>query len=345
MPAAATLAAVLTGLGLVGQVIPALATAPHLDVTAIRAGPAAAAGPVEEAREAARRVPFSARVEVSWVDHDGLHTAEMGVRTVGGQVRIQGPAGASGAGATTVLRDDSALTGAGQEAAGLLSPAVERKYDVTRGSGPEVAGRQTDEVVLSSAGRIRERLAIDRATGLVLQREVFDDRGRPVRVVRVLQLDKAPVPRGPSAGSPRDGGPRPLQLSRLPSAYPAPAVLAGGYQRVAAYRHSRLVHLLYTDGLHGLSLFSQPGELSVRSLPRGGDKVLVGGSTGVRYTWPGGEVVTWQAGAMVHTLVGDATAEDLLAAARSLPRPGGRSLLARALGTARLMSELVSGGR
>ena len=327
------LAAVLTGLALAVPVLPATG-----------AGLAAVDGPIEEARDAARRVPFSARVEVSWVDHEGaLHTAELGVRTVGGEVRIQGPAVTTAGAAATLIRDTT-VPAPGQAAVELL-PAVARKYDVTRGAGPEVAGRPTDEVVLRSGGEIRERLAIDRATGLVLQREVFGAEGRPVRIVRVLQLETAPVPSGPVDGGRSEAARRQLRVSSLPSAYPAPSALAGGYQRVAAYRHARVVHLVYTDGLHGLSLFSQPGELSARSLPRGGQPVRVGSWRGVHYTWAGGEVVTWQSGAMVHTLVGDGTTEDLVAAARSLPRPKRASLLARMLGTARVLGELVSGGR
>ena len=323
------LAVALTGLALAGSMLPAGG-----------AGLAAAEGPVEDAREAARRVPFTARVEVSWVDQEGLHTAELTVRAVGGRVSIQ-TAGEGGS-STTVRRDTDT---AGQEAGGLLTPAVERKYQLVRRDGPDVAGRTTDEVVLRSGGRVRERLAVDKVTGLVLQREVFGAAGRPVRVVRVLELDTAPVPDEAVPGQAGSNAPRALNPSRLPSAYPSPASLSGGYRRVAAYRHSQVVHLLYTDGLHGLSLFSQPGDLVTGALPRGGQLVQVGTAQGVRYTWPGGEVLTWQSGSMVHTLVGDATADDLLAAARSLPRPGRPSLLGRLLGTARLVGELVSGGR
>lgn len=327
----ARVAAVLAGLALAGSALPAGAGAGQ-----------GGDGPVEDALEAARKVPFSARVEVSWVDDEGLHSAELGVRAVGGQVRIQGPGAA--AVSTTVLRATGLATRGEPVAGGLLTPAVEDKYELLRRPGPVVAGRDTEEVVLRSDGEIRERLAIDRTTGLVLQREVFGSAGRPVRVVRVLQLDTAPVPESPVGSGPAVAL-RELQVSRLSKAYPAPPALAGGYRRLAAYRHERVVHLLYSDGLHGLSLFSQPGELSVRALPQGGSKVRVGSSGGVRYTWPGGEVLTWQAGPMVHTLVGDATTEELLAAARSLPRPGRASLLTRLRGTARLVGELVSGGR
>lgn len=303
-------------------------------------------GPLDTAREAGRRVPFSARIEVSWVDRAGLHTAELGVRSVGGQIRVQssGGTGEGLAGGSALLQASAAAVT--DDAGGdLLVPALERKYDVERGDGPVVAGRPTELFVLRSKGAVREKLAIDRASSLVLRREVFGAEGRPVRIVNVLQLDTAPVPEAADAGARASGGPEMVRVGRLPAAYRGPEALAGGFRRVGAYRHERLVQVLYTDGLHGMSLFSQPGTLSGGTLPPGGEAVRVGSTSGLRYTWSGGEVVTWQTGHLVHTLVGDATPGDLLAAARSLPRASRPSWVARLRGTSRLVAELVSGGR
>ena len=310
---------------------------------------ATASGPVEEARDSARRVPFSARLEVSWVDRAGVHTAELGVRAVGGSIRIQGPAAGTAMGdglddGSPLVFQASAVAPAGG-AGDLLTPALERKYEVERSDGPVVAGRETDLFELRSGGSVRERLAIDTTTGLVLRREVLGDDGEPVRIVTVLQLDTAPVPEATDGKGAAVDARHPVRVDRLPSAYRAPVALAGGYRRVGAYRHDQLVHLLYTDGLHGLSLFSQPGTLSHGSLPAGGEAVRVGTASGIHYTWPGGDVVTWQVGSVVHTLVGDGTSADVLAAARSLPRPSRPSLLGRLRGTSRLVAELVSGGR
>ncbi len=334
--------AALAGVSLAGSVV----------VLAGAAAGSTARGPVEDAREAARRVPFSARVEVSWVDKGEVHTAQLGVRAVGGSIRVQGPAGdtaASGdglSGGSPMVIQASAVTPATGGAGDLLAPALERKYDIERSEGPLVAGRPTDQFVLRSGDAVRERLAIDTETGLVLRREVLGTGGEAVRVVTVLQLDTAPVPEADDGGTTgTTSAPRTVKVAKLPSAYRAPADLAGGYRRVGAYRRDRLVHLVYTDGLHGMSLFSQPGTVSGGSLPPGGEAVQVGSSSGVHYTWPGGDVVTWQAGPVVHTLVGDGTSADLLAAARSLPRPAEPSVLDRLRGTARLVTELVSGGR
>jgi hypothetical protein len=39
----------------------------------------------------------------------------------------------------------------------------------------------------------------------------------------------------------------------------------------------------------------------------------------MQLAWPGGQIVVWQGGAMTYTVVGDGEAEDVLAAARSVP--------------------------
>lgn len=301
-------------------------------------GVASAEGPVEEAREAARRVPFSARVEVSWVDREGLHTAELGVRAVGGRIRVQGPAEDGDGGGPTVIEDDG-------EVGGLLAPPLERTYELVRQDGPVVADRPTELLLLRRDGELRERLAIDEATGLVLLREVYGSEGKPVRIVRVLALETAPLAEPAAGAATRSDPPRFLSVSRLSSRYRAPASLDGGYRRVGAYRHSQGVQLLYSDGLHGLSLFTQPGPLAPGALPAGGEPVWVGRTAAVHYTWPGGEVITWESGRMVHTLVGDGTTADLLAAAASVPPPGRPSVLDRVRATSRTVAELISGGR
>ncbi|HEX2118699.1 MAG TPA: hypothetical protein VHF91_05920, partial [Acidimicrobiales bacterium] len=44
------------------------------------------------------------------------------------------------------------------------------------------------------------------------------------------------------------------------------------------------------------------------------------------YAWPGGQLVVWSDGGRVFTAVSDAPAEQVLAAARSLPPIPGREL-------------------
>jgi hypothetical protein len=100
--------------------------------------------------------------------------------------------------------------------------------------------------------------------------------------------------------------------------------LAGDYRRIGVYRRGHTVHLLYGDGLHAISVFAEAGQLAEGDLPAGADRVRVGNTSGSHYAWPGGDVLTWEAGGLVYTAVGDAPERDLLAAAASLP--GARAL-------------------
>ena len=90
-------------------------------------------------------------------------------------------------------------------------------------------------------------------------------------------------------------------------------VLSGGYALVGVLRHTGVVQVVYSDGLHSLSVFEQAGTLDVGRLPRSGEAVSMPLGQGVRYGWPGGQVITWQSGHATFTVVGDGPADDLLA--------------------------------
>lgn len=291
-------------------------------------GPTGAVGagedPLRQSREAAERLRFTALVTVRWVDAVGDHRTTLHVSSDQGQVRIDGQLWPSGP-------TDLAL------------PAAGDKYDLRTAPGPTVGARPTTAVEVWMEGELRERLAVDDATGLVLLREQFGPTGEPVRVVTVDQLDVA------AAG---DVGPpdrvvndlvRPTAPRGLPRLYRAPAELPGGYLRLAAYQRGALVHLLYSDGLHGVSVFAQPGRLDPRTFPAGGRRVQVGRRTAWAYAWPGGEALTWQAGGVVYTLVGDGPDEELAAVAASWPSPPRPSFASRLKRSCRAMAELLVG--
>lgn len=325
----------------------ALAAVAGLVVASSPAG--AQKDPLDQARDAARLVPFSARVSVRWLDRGRDRTARLAVEAANGLVRIDGPAPVVAGGSERLVFHNQGWTlvwpgGLYPEA----SPGVDRKYEVRREPGPLVAERATTLVSLwrRAGGQLRERLAIDQATGLALQREIFDDRGRPVRVVRVDRLDLTARPplEHPEPQRVQQAGLL-VRAAAVTPPYPAPLHLAGGYRRVGAYQRARLVHLLYSDGLHGLSLFTGRGTLANGDPPSGGQPVAVGRARGVRFTWPGGEVVTWKAGGAVNTLVGDSSFDEVLAAARSLPAPRPLPPLALLRYASRRLAEVVTGGR
>jgi hypothetical protein len=101
-------------------------------------------------------------------------------------------------------------------------------------------------------------------------------------------------------------------------------VLAGDYVRVAAEVRGHVLHVLYSDGLHALSVFAQVGRLTEGARPDGGERVAVGDRRASAYAWPGGDVLMWDGGGLVYTAVSDAPAGDVRAAAATLP--GARSL-------------------
>ncbi|MEO6121596.1 MAG: sigma-E factor regulatory protein RseB domain-containing protein, partial [Acidimicrobiales bacterium] len=211
------------------------------------------AGPVEAVRSTARSVSFSARVDVEWVDGQGRHSASLDVRAGNGLVRVAGAGSAPQAGsAGALVLGDGWLVftrpGPGTAPASL-PPALEAKYDVERLPGPLVAGRPTDLVVLRTGARIRERLAIDTESGLVLRREMFGPADRPVRTVTVTDLDTS-APKTPKVVAPRaaEAAEKPVAPGELRAAYQMPAELAGGYHRVGTFRRDRVVHVVYSDG-------------------------------------------------------------------------------------------------
>ena len=286
--------------------------------------------PFQDAREAATRLRFTAAGSVRWLDDFGHHVALVTVTSDRGQFQVNGPG------------DGSLLWSTG--AALLDPPAPGRKYELRTADGEPVAGRDTKAVEIRSSGVLRERLSVDRETGLLLRREQLDGFGRAVRVMSVETLSllapdesAAPAPEESSAG-----GLQPVTLGALPSSFRAAATLAQGYEHVAAFRQGSLVQVVYSDGLHGLSVFTQPGRLAWGSLPGGGRSVPFGGRTAVVYDWPGGQAVTWQAGNLVYTVVGDGPVEEVLAAAASVPGPPSPSLLTRARQRSRAVYDLSS---
>src|SRR5206468_2079044 len=87
---------------------------------------------------------------------------------------------------------------------------------------------------------------------------------------------RAPQGAGAKASTPARTGLSERGVATLPAAYGVPATLPGGYSRVATYRQRDVVHLVYSDGLNGLSVFAELGHLSRGSLPSEGTPVQVG---------------------------------------------------------------------
>jgi sigma-E factor negative regulatory protein RseB len=194
-----------------------------------------------------------------------------------------------------------------------------------------VAGRAVDVIAARRPGARASahdtaRFWLDRASGLVLRREVYDEGGRTTRAsafvsVSVGQGDVSPdAPQRPWSATMDTA-----TLARLcVQGWHCPSTLPGPLTLVDARRGGRgdedIVHLSYSDGIATVSVFEQRGRLDEKGLDgdqratEGGQAVFVHGQVPRR--------VVWSSGGVVYTVVADAperTVDDVVAA---LPHRG-----------------------
>jgi hypothetical protein len=287
------------------------------------------ASTIEKARQAGENTDYTGQVTVKWDDQlGGVHTTTLHVEGGAGVVRVDGQAQTAATSSERWLFRDGGWD--------LMSPArlatvdvpAAAKYRFVQRPGVRVADRPTDLVVLWSNGRLAERFYQDAATGLVLRRDLFDAAGD---IVRSVAFDTVDIGGGtlapPTPAASVDMRPRPTKTAKAP--YVAPPSLDGGYARVATLRQSDALQVVYSDGVHGLSMFEQAGPLDRSSIPAGGRLVPIGQSLGVTYAYAGGQVVVWQAGGSTFTVVGDGAPDDVVVAARSVPHTRSLSVLDR----------------
>ena len=290
------------------------------------AGPA----PLERAREAAEDTPFEGVLQVRWRDGAETRSERLTVAAASGALVVRG--------ANQVMARPASVRLVSHRGGGWeelwrpsLTPAPRpdgSKYVTTEpGDVPRGAGRTTWVVELHHKGRLLERLYLDKETGLLLQREQFDVSRT---VVRSLAFESLTVgdPGAPLADPPATANhaPKAVAAERLGRSAVAPGTLGDGYERMGVYRDGSVVHVLYSDGVYDLSVFQQPGRLRRSDVPPSGERVVVGSATGWRYPWPGGQLVVWSSGGKVFTAVSDAPADQVLAAARSMPPTPTREL-------------------
>lgn len=192
-----------------------------------------------------------------------------------------------------------------------------------------VAGRVADVVAARRTDARRgdpdaARFWLDRASGLVLRREVYDRRGRTIRAsafveVTVGQPGTAPAGGGTPAARawPTTLDPAAVRTLRR-NGWHCPKRLPGRLSLVDARRaggRPGIVHLSYSDGIATVSLFEQRGRLPADG-PAGLEPAVIAG----QQVWVGGDLprrVAWASGGTVYTLVADAperTVERVVAA-------------------------------
>lgn len=241
----------------------------------------------------------------------------------------------------TLLRLGSA------DRAGFSVERLDEKYDVrTVGTSPTAVG---DAMVLEVSRQdvVRERLYVDRGSGLIVRRETYRGDGRPVRLVAFTSLDLTPRDLPEMA----EGTWREVEAAKTEMSdqgldilrdvgWTAPEALPGGFEVVDASAlgegDASSLHLLYTDGLYAVSVYEQHGRLDGSAARDQGARPATLGDMHV-YRWPGAEpaTVAWTGGARTFTAVSDAPPDVLRAALDALPhdpRDGIGTRLRRGLG-------------
>jgi hypothetical protein len=285
--------------------------------------------PIDASRQASRTLRFEGVVRVEWVDAGGRHVERVKVRSWNGTMAVEG--------ATDLAATDRARfvyhRGLGwamvwpAELASDDRPSPDAKYRVVAmGPGPTVAGRSTNLVEVRRGSVRCELVYTDAKTGLVLRREQYDPAGDLRRTVTFETLETNTTPVSLPARV-ADKSPDTVPGMSPSAPYRAPAALGSGYELIGAYRQSGTVHLLYSDGIYDLSVFEQRGRLDRDGLPTGRRHVTLAGRDAWQVSWPGGDVVVWQAGGAVFTAVGEAPIDDVLAAAGTMPSAGQPSLV------------------
>ncbi|MFN2625096.1 MAG: sigma-E factor regulatory protein RseB domain-containing protein [Mycobacteriales bacterium] len=209
---------------------------------------------------------------------------------------------------------------------------LRRNYDVTVDGAEHVAGRvATVVVVRRDDGTAAARFWIDRATNLVLRREVLDDQGRTVQASAFLQVDLGraamptygAVPRTTIPGEALDDNA--LSTARA-AGWAAPTTLPNGLELFDARRRAGepgdVLHLSYSDGVSHVSVFEQRGRLDTSALDGWHRERVAGTRVWVNDAFP--RRVVWAANGRVFTVVAECERTSLEALVAALPHRGAR---------------------
>jgi hypothetical protein len=281
--------------------------------------------PLESARRAAGNHAFAGQVRLRWRDASGEHEQLMDVRAGDGTMVVEGDASVLARRDERLIRRPGArwdsLWPAGLASLGAPRPAT--KYVLSSVQGPLVAGRPTTLVEVRRGTQVVERVWLDAATGLLLGREQYAVSGASARSIQFQEI---------SVGAPMGEVPSPHVRSpavAVANTRLVPSALPGGYQRLGTYKRGDVVHLVYSDGVYGLSVFEQPGRLKTGALPAGAERVRIGGTQGWHYAWAGGHILLWRGHDRVYSAVGDGPLSDVVQASAGVPLGPRPSLLER----------------
>lgn len=310
-----------------------LADLPAAGATTSAADPTALAL-LERASRAPATTPYSGVQFVSaWSSHGATSVVVEVVHQPGHGTTVRSDGTAQAPAADTFLpagNGEPSLLGAATTLTLLAG-----NYRVQAVGRTTVAGRPADlvEARRSGSGALAARFWLDRATGLVLRREVYDEDGRATRASAFVQVEvgrAAVTPHLPPAlpDAWADAVASADLAGMRERGWQCPTQLPGSLTLVDARRGgapgARILHLSYSDGLAALSLFQQRGRLDEERL-EGYRRTEVGGApVYVRDGVP--QRLVWSARGTVFTVVADApprTVEGVVGALPHEPADGG----------------------
>lgn len=253
--------------------------------------------------------------------------------------RLLVSSGAGGVAQTVFEADDAELgssplaTPLGGGGAGQWESLVTASYAVRVDGTDHVAGETTDRVTLSRVdGSLAARVDVGRASGLLLQRRLYGTSGavqRQTVFTKVAFVDAAAVAQVQPVSPGHDGAAAPVDAAgqqrlraagfALPPSIGPGLALLGVTSTPAAAAAARL-HLSYSDGLLGLSVYEERGRLDPSTLGPGWSTATRGGTSVL--VRDAGTRVAWADGGTVFTVVGDVDDDTVNRVVADLPHRG-----------------------
>jgi hypothetical protein len=229
--------------------------------------------------------------------------------------------------AVTGLFVDRLRTPQQQAAAARRVSLVAATYDVDVIAHDDLLGRPTTVVGVGRDGRMVASLWIDDATGVLLDRDLYDDG----RLVRSSRFERLWIGRGGFLGHPPPEMPA-VDSTSLPTrdagalgddGWACPRHVGYGLALTTLGRFGAggdVVQAVYSDGISSASVFEQRGTLEGSTLD-GYRQLAVGDApvyvrNGLPSTW------VWQSGETVYTMLSDAPPAQVAAAIADLPHDG-----------------------
>ncbi len=241
----------------------------------------------------------------------------------------------SGSGVTRLWRgrENSVLSASATDVHESATSTVElkpdqviEKYDVEVGEPSQMFGV---EVVPLTLTRRRDRTTVEKwlvhaESGIVYRRELFDTQNKLVGMATITDMKwgeaaaDSPEPREPSTDPPHE--------VKSASKKGAPKMLPSGYRLLRAYSleaGGQPAHqLVYSDGLHALSVFATKGSFST---PDGFERAEIGEVEG--WVGPGPGTWAWEGDGRSWLIVAEEPALDPVELTKAFPK-GGRSFWA-----------------